>query len=71
MVLHSDDFTALGPIEELNKLESTMKGWYDVKTRVKLGPEKNDLKEINILVRKIEWADRSSTRQTIRTHRPS
>ncbi len=53
LVVHCDDFTALGPIEELNKLESTMKGWCDVKTREKLGPEKNYCKEIKILNRKV------------------
>ncbi len=38
LVVHGDDFTALGPIEELNKLEAKMKEWYEVKTRGKLGP---------------------------------
>ncbi len=58
LVVHGDDVTARGPIEELNKLESTRKGRYDVNTRGRLGPEKNDCKEIKIQNRKVEWADK-------------
>ena len=32
LVVRGDDFTALGPIEELNQLEAKMKEWYEVKT---------------------------------------
>ena len=58
LVVHGDDFTALGPIEELNKLVATIKDWCEVKTRGKLGHEKNDGKEIKILNRRVEWADK-------------
>ncbi len=40
LVVRGDEFTALGPIEELNKLEANMKEWYEVKTRGKLGPRR-------------------------------
>jgi hypothetical protein len=40
-VVHGDDFTVLG--------------WYDVKCRGRLGPERNDLKEIKILNRRVAW----------------
>ena len=49
LAVHGDDFTALGPIEELNELEVKMKEWYEVKTRGRLEPEKNDGEEIKIL----------------------
>ncbi len=56
MVVHGDGLTALGPVEELKKLESTMNGWCDVRTRGKLGPEKSNCREIKILNRKVGWA---------------
>ncbi len=33
IVVHGDDFTALGPETELRALESQMRSWYEVKTR--------------------------------------
>jgi hypothetical protein len=71
LVVHGDDFTALGPIEEFNKLEAKMKEWCEDKTRGKLRPEKNDGKERKILNRTVEWADeKASTRRIRRTSRP-
>ena len=32
LVVRGDDVTALGPIEELNKLEAKLKEWYELKT---------------------------------------
>jgi hypothetical protein len=57
LVVHGDDFTALGPVKELRKFEGQMKSWYDVKTRGVLGPEPGDDKEITILNRKLLWAE--------------
>ena len=66
LVVRRDDCTACGPNEELNKLEAKTKEWCEVKTRGKLVPERSDGKEINILNRRVEWADR----RIRRTSRP-
>ena len=61
IVVHGDDFTALGPEKELRALESLMKSWYEIKTRGMLGPDPKDDKEIKILNRKVVWGDRVIT----------
>ena len=57
LVVHGDDFTALGPETELRKFEKNMGAWYKIKTRGVLGPEPLDDKEITILNRKLVWRD--------------
>jgi hypothetical protein len=61
IVVHGDDFTALGPETELRALESQMKSWCEAKTRGMLGPDPGDDKEIKILNRKVVWGDRVIT----------
>ena len=55
LVVHGDDFTALGPEEELKNFKKQMKSWYEVKVRGVLGPGPLDDKEITILNRKLVW----------------
>ena len=65
LVVHGDDFTALGPDKELKKLEEKMNSWYNVKTRGKLGPERKFDKEISILNRKVCWGDKVITYEAV------
>ena len=57
LVVHGDDFTALGPKVKLREFEDLMKEWYVIKTRGILGPEPQDDKEITILNRKLRWSE--------------
>ena len=54
-VVHGDDFTFLGYLEDLKVVEEHMRSWYDLKVRGILGDEKGDLDEIVILNRTIRW----------------
>ncbi len=55
LVVHGDDFTALGPEAELRTFERQMRSWYEVKVRGVLGPGPRDDKEVTILDRKLVW----------------
>ena len=57
LVVHGDDFTALGPERYLREFEKQMRTWYTIKTRGVLGPEPHDDKEITVLNRKLVWRD--------------
>ena len=57
LVVHGDDFTALGPETELRRFEKQMRSWYDVKVRGVLGPGPGDHREITILNRQLAWTD--------------
>ena len=56
-VVHGDDFTFLGFAEELQKVASVMKEWYELKVRGVLGGELGDDVEIRILNRTMKWKD--------------
>ena len=53
-VVHGDDFTFLGYEDDLAWIEEKLKSWYIFKTRVVLGPENTDLKEIIIFNRTVK-----------------
>ena len=55
--VHGDDFTFLGYDEDLDMLESLMKGWFDLKVRGRLGPDPGDDKDITILGRHLNWGE--------------
>ena len=57
LVVHVDDFTALGPERHMRKFERQMRTWYTMKTRGVLGPELHDDKEITVLNRRLVWRD--------------
>ena len=57
LVVHGDDFTALGPERHLREFEKQMRTWYTIKMRGLLGPEPHDGKEITVLNRKLVWRD--------------
>lgn len=60
-VVHGDDFTFLGPEEELEWVAEKMKGWCEIKMRGVLGPEKGDMKSIDILSRLVSSTDEGIT----------
>lgn len=51
VVVHGDDFSALGTDEALDKYEAGLRKSFECKMRGRLGVEKNDLKEIRMLNR--------------------
>ena len=51
LVVHGDDFTALGTDEALDKYEAAMKSNFDVELRGRLGTEPHDCKDMNFLNR--------------------
>ena len=53
--VHGDDFTFLGFDEDLDMLEKSMKGWFDLKVRGRMGPDEGDDKDIIILGRHVKW----------------
>jgi len=54
-VVHGDDFTFIGPEDELKDIAKKMGEWYSIKMRGIIGPERHDLKKIDILNRTVEW----------------
>lgn len=58
VVVHGDDFTALGPPEGLNKYEEGMMKTFECKLKGRLGRAKDDLKEMRVLNRIVRITDR-------------
>ena len=58
LVVHGDDFTALGTDASLVKFEQGMQAAFEVKLKGKLGPEKGDEKEMRILNRILRITDK-------------
>jgi hypothetical protein len=56
-VVHGDDFTFCGYEEDLDWVQQLMGGWFELKVRGRLGPDKNDDKEITILGRTVRWKE--------------
>ena len=48
--VHGDDFTDAGPKSQLDWLEATLRGRYELTTGGRLGPGKEDTKEATILI---------------------
>ena len=55
-VVHGDDFTFVGKVEDLKWISDKMQEWYEVKIRGVVGPEAGDVKSIDILNRKVTWS---------------
>ena len=58
VVVHGDDFTALGTDESLDKYEAGLKKSFECKIRGRLGVEAHDTKEIRLLNRIIRITDK-------------
>ena len=54
-VVHGDDFTLCGVEEDLARVQSWMKCWFEIKVRGVLGLDAEDDKEISILGRIVRW----------------
>ena len=54
-VVHGDDFTFCGEDEALDWIEKSMKEWFEVKIRARLGEDDKDDKEVTLLGRIIRW----------------
>jgi hypothetical protein len=52
--VHGDDFTVIGPDEELKWMEGQLKARYDIKSEF-LGPNAHHRQEIRVLNRSIRW----------------
>ena len=55
--VHGDDFTTVGPKAELDWLETQLEGKYELRKGGRLGPGKDDAKEILVLNRAIRWTE--------------
>ena len=55
--VHGDDFTTVGPKVELDWLEMNLEGKYELRKGGRLGPGKDDAKEILVLNRAIRWIE--------------
>ena len=55
LVVHGDDYTILGPDNELTWFTKQMQARYEIKVRGKLGPDPNDDRSIRILNRCVAW----------------
>ena len=58
VVVHGDDFTALGTSEGLGRYEQGMAAAFDCKLKGRLGPEEGDLKEVRVLNRILQITSR-------------
>ena len=58
LAVHGDDFTLLGPINDLHGFQTEIKKKFETKVRGIIGCEPDDDKSIRILNRVIEWTDR-------------
>ena len=55
LVVHGDDFTFSGTRRELEVIRERMKEWYEVKDRGIMGSGGDEIKEVEILGRRIRW----------------
>jgi hypothetical protein len=67
--VHGDDFTFVGKGEDLDVIESKIKEWYEVKVKARLGPEKGDAKQIDVLGRVLRCTDEGYEYEADRKHR--
>ena len=54
-MVHGDDFTFAGIREELEKVKRMMQEWYDIKMRGIMGSGEDEVKEVEILGRRVRW----------------
>ena len=57
MVIHGDDFTALGTDEDLNWYMKMSMGMLFTKVKGRLGPGPNDGNPMRVLTRVVEWTE--------------
>ena len=57
MPIHGDDFTTVGPKCEFDKFENELESKYELKRGGRLGPGKDDAKELTVLNRVLRWTD--------------
>ena len=57
VVVHGDDFLALGPEAELDAFKRQMEGAYERKQVGRIGPQKSDDEVLRVLNRFVEWTD--------------
>ena len=57
IVVHGDDFTALGESADLDWYERALAEFFELKLRARVGPEEKDDKEVRILNRVLRLQD--------------
>ncbi len=57
MTVHGDDFTTVGPKEDLDWLEEQMQEHYELTIQPRMGPGPGDAKEAVILNRITRWSE--------------
>ena len=68
-VVHGDDFMFVGVDEELDYVLGVLRKEYELKDRGRLGSGENDLKEVDMLGRRICWYDWGLTWEGDARHR--
>ena len=71
VVVHGDDFTFAGTRRELESARDMMRGWYDIKDRGIMGSDQGEIKEVEILGRRLRWMEQGIEYEGDRKHRES
>ena len=59
VVMHGDDFTALGHAKDLDWCRTMIQHRMDTQVKGRLGPEKHDMKLMRVLIILVEWKESS------------
>jgi hypothetical protein len=68
VVVYGDDFTVLGPEDELDWFRKQMQQRYEVEFKARLGGQKQDDKDVFLLNRPIEWTASGITYEADQRH---
>ena len=69
LVVHGDDFTFCGVDADLDWIQDLMSTWFEVKVRARLGPDRDDDKEVTILGRRVRWTEKGIEYEADPKHR--
>ena len=68
VVIHGDDFTALGWDKDLDWYRHEIQGCMQTKVKGRIGPGDNDLKTMRVLNRIVEWTPKGITYEADQRH---
>ena len=58
VIVHGDDFVIVGDEKDLDWIRGLIQGWFEVKVRGRLGPGSDEVREVEILGRKVKWSEK-------------
>jgi hypothetical protein len=68
-LVHGDDFTFVGRNADLDAIENKMREWYEIKVKARLGPGRDDAKEVDVLGRLLRCTEEGYEYEADRKHR--